>query len=99
MHERDQSQSVLKGAFFKSNLKYLTVFVFFSFISKSVNNRCYNPYIDGKISKKSTKKRLYENGRIQKFIKDNSRFSFQKNSSCILNRELSAINFRILPFS
>src|SRR5277367_3798536 len=58
MHEHDQSQSVLKSAFSESNLKYLTVFVFLAFISKSVNNRCYNPYIDGKISNRSTKKSL-----------------------------------------
>src|SRR5277367_4091886 len=41
------------------------------------------------------KKRLYENGRIQKFIADNSRLK----KVFIFNLELSAINFRILPFS
>src|SRR5277367_1165814 len=30
--------------------------VFLAFISKAVNNRCYNPYISGKISKRSFQK-------------------------------------------
>src|SRR5277367_3866612 len=55
MREHNQSQSVLKGPFFESNLKYLTVFVFFAFMSKSVNNQWYNKYIFGNIFSSSIK--------------------------------------------
>src|SRR5277367_1066639 len=43
---------------------------FFAFISKSVKNQCYNPYLFGKIFSSST---IWykENGRIRKFIADN----------------------------
>src|SRR5277367_5609743 len=50
-------------------------------------------------SRKDLQKRLYENGRIRKFIADNSRFKMQLEFFWKLNRELSAINIRILPFS
>ena len=33
-----------------------SVLVFLAFISKTVNNQCYNPYIFGKISKSSFQK-------------------------------------------
>ena len=54
------------------------------FISETVNNQCYNPYIFGKIFSSSA---IWskENGRIFKFIADNS--SLKKKS---------VINFKIL---
>src|SRR5277367_5716719 len=45
----------MRAPFLNLNLRYLTVFVFMAFISKSVNNQCYNKYLFGKISKRSTK--------------------------------------------
>src|SRR5277367_6692521 len=67
--------------------------VFFAFISKTVDNRCNNPYIAGKIFSSFT---IWskENGRILKFIADNSRLK-KKN----FKLELSAINFIFFPFS
>src|SRR5277367_3011912 len=51
--------------------------VFFAFISKSVNNQCYNPYISGKLFRSST---IWskENDRNRKFIADNYRLKKTK---------------------
>src|SRR5277367_882914 len=74
-----------------------SVLVFLAFISKSINNQCYNPYFFGKIFSSST---IWskENGRIRKFIVDNSGFKKNKVQTEIVCYKFSNSSVFFRPY-